>query len=151
MSHAVSYIYLSRNQAKHQISRLFVILGQYYSEDRVFACVLRLIFAWVVPQSCVRHEWLLYLHFVQYRHRIRFVVYLDVLIHPEYGRSDVRGGRDHGRPPNPNPNPNSNPNNPNPNPDPNAMGWPVIGCCGLWRVWVNLAGSRCYGLESLTL
>ena len=44
VSNAVSYNDVSKNQAKHLISRLFVILGQHYSEDRAFAWVLRLVF-----------------------------------------------------------------------------------------------------------
>ena len=37
--------------------------------------------------------------------------------------------RAHGRPLDPNPNPNSNPN---------AMGWPLLGCCGLSRLYNRL-------------
>ncbi|CAN0158925.1 unnamed protein product, partial [Laminaria digitata] len=48
-------MYYSGNQAKYLILRLFVTLGQYYSEDRVFAWVLCLVFAWITPQSCIRH------------------------------------------------------------------------------------------------
>ena len=55
VSHAVSCVYFYGNEAKYIISRLFVILGQYFSADRVFAWVLRLVFEWITPQSCVRY------------------------------------------------------------------------------------------------
>ena len=55
VSHDHSYIHLSGNKAKYLISRVFVKLGQYYSEDRVFALSLRLVFAWMTPQFCIRH------------------------------------------------------------------------------------------------
>ena len=37
VSHALSCIYFSGNKVKYIISRVFVILGEYYSEDRVLA------------------------------------------------------------------------------------------------------------------
>ena len=56
VSHALGYIYLSGNIAKNLSSRVFVILRQLYSQDRVFAWVLRLVFAWITPQFCIRHD-----------------------------------------------------------------------------------------------
>ena len=48
------------NQAKYLTSRSFVMLGQYYSEDRVFSGVLHLVFAWITPQSCMRYAYCTY-------------------------------------------------------------------------------------------
>ena len=55
-SYAVSYIFSSGNPSKYVIWRLFVVLGQYEGEDHVFACVLRLVFAWTTPLCCLRHD-----------------------------------------------------------------------------------------------
>ena len=55
-SHAVSYIYLSRNQAKYLTSSWFVTMGQHDSDYFVFAWVLRLIFPRINTQSCMRHD-----------------------------------------------------------------------------------------------
>ena len=76
----------SRNQAKYLISRLFVILGQYHSEDCVFACALRLFFAWITPPSWIRHDYCAHTRSL-YRHRIRFVARSGVPLNPEYGWS----------------------------------------------------------------
>ena len=53
----VSYILFTGNQAKYLIPYLFVILGPYYSEDRVFAWVASLVFAWIIPQPCRRYDY----------------------------------------------------------------------------------------------
>ena len=55
----------------HLLHVLFVILGQYYSEVRVFAWVLHLVFAFITPQFRIRHDYCTYAK-VLYRHRIRF-------------------------------------------------------------------------------
>ena len=46
-------IFISVDQAKYLISRLFDMLGQYYSEDCVFAWVPSLVFALITPQSYI--------------------------------------------------------------------------------------------------
>ena len=56
MSNVGYYVYFSGNQAKYIILRLFVILGQYYTEDHVFAGALRLVFAWITPKAYIRHD-----------------------------------------------------------------------------------------------
>ena len=56
VSHALSYICISGNRAKYLASRVFVTVGQYCSEDRVLLWVLSLVFAWITPQFCIRHD-----------------------------------------------------------------------------------------------
>ena len=60
ISHAVSYIYFSGNQAKCLPSRLFVVLGQYHIEDCVIAWVLRLVLVSITPRFCIWHNYCIY-------------------------------------------------------------------------------------------
>ena len=57
VSHAISSIEISGIKAKYLVSRVFVIVGQYYSEDRVFSWVLRLVFAWITLKFYMRHDY----------------------------------------------------------------------------------------------
>ena len=89
---------MSGNKAKYQYISFFTciryVLGQNYSEDRVFARVLRLVFASITLQFCIRHDCCIYTtRYVVCRHRICFVVRSDVLLNPEYGRSAVGAER----------------------------------------------------------
>ena len=58
-----SLIFISGSKAKNLISRVFVILRQYFSEDRVFAWIMRLVFAWTTHHICWWHDCCTYTRF----------------------------------------------------------------------------------------
>ena len=66
------------------------IVGQYYSEYRVFVCVLRVIFVCLTPQSCIQLD---YGTYIRYRHRTTFVAHSDAPLETEYGRSAIGAER----------------------------------------------------------
>ena len=53
---ACPFLFISPEIKRSYFTCIRYVLGQTYSEDRVFARVLRLVFAWITLPFCVRHD-----------------------------------------------------------------------------------------------